>query len=118
MIERAREAMRIVEPKIKEVIRQRGKGGKLVIDFDDLHYFGTPEECRVLYLKLKEDGDQLELLKEVNGLLIEAMIDHKVIARKDLSHITLNKQTKRYEANQLHLTLLNSTFALKDLMKN
>lgn len=43
------------------------------------------------------------------------MLDHKVLERKDLSHITLNKG--RYEVNKLHLTLLNSSFAFKDLLK-
>ena len=45
------------------------------------------------------------------------MIDHKVVNRKDLTHIKLNKTNGRYEANQLHLTLLNSTFAIKELIK-
>ena len=43
------------------------------------------------------------------------MLDHKVLERKELSHINLNKG--RYEANQLHLTLVNSTFAIKELLK-
>ncbi len=43
------------------------------------------------------------------------MIDHKVLERQELSHINLNKG--RYEANQLHLTLVNSTFAIKQLIK-
>jgi len=45
------------------------------------------------------------------------MIDCKVIKRNELTHITLNKEKGRYEPNKLHLTLLNSTFALKDLLK-
>jgi hypothetical protein len=45
------------------------------------------------------------------------MIDHKVLERKDLSHIRLNPKTRRYECEQMHLTLLNSSFAIKDLIK-
>lgn len=45
------------------------------------------------------------------------MLDHKVLERKDLSHIRLNPKTKRYESDKVHLTVLNSSFALKELMK-
>ena len=46
------------------------------------------------------------------------MIDSKVIKRNELTYINLNKEKGRYEPNQLHLTLLNSSFALKDLLRN
>lgn len=46
------------------------------------------------------------------------MLDHKVLERKDLSHVSLNPKTKRYESDKLHLTLLNSSFAIKELMKD
>jgi hypothetical protein len=65
----------------------------------------------VIFLRIKEN----ELLLELNGLVIQTMLDHKVLERKELSHINLNKG--RYEANQLHLTLVNSTFAIKELIK-
>lgn len=44
------------------------------------------------------------------------MIDHKVLNRKQLIHIKLNKETGMYESEKLHLTLLNSTFAMKILL--
>jgi hypothetical protein len=44
------------------------------------------------------------------------MIDHKVLTRKQLIHIKLNKETGFYESEKLHLTLLNSTFAMKTLL--
>lgn len=88
------------------------------LEFEDLDIFGTPEETRVVYMKLKEAGDQYELLKDINGIIIEGMIDHKVVARKDLVHTKFNKDKMRYEASQLHLTLMNASFALKDLLKN
>lgn len=50
--------------------------------------------------------------------MIQSLLDHKVLERKDLSHIRLNPKTKRYECDKMHLTLLNSSFALKDLMKD
>jgi hypothetical protein len=47
----------------------------------------------VIFVRIKEN----ELLLELNGLLIQTMLDHKVLERKELSHINLNKG--RYEAN-------------------
>jgi len=34
-----------------------------------------------------------------------------------LSHVHFNKHKNRYELDQLHLTLVNSAFAMKDLLK-
>ena len=65
----------------------------------------------MIFLRIIEN----EMLLELNGLLIQTMLDHKVLERKELSHINLIKG--RYEANQLHLTLVNSTFAIKELIK-
>ena len=39
------------------MIQEGGDKGRLRIDFDKLEYFGTPDETRVIYAKLKEDGD-------------------------------------------------------------
>ena len=103
---------------MKAIIAERGINGRLIIEFDELEIFGTPEETRVVYMKLKEDTDQFELLREVNHIIIQSLVDHKVLERKDLSHIRLNPKTKRYESDKLHLTLLNSSFAIKDLMKD
>ena len=44
------------------------------------------------------------------------MIDHKVVNRKKLIHIKLNKSTGMYESEKLHLTLLNSSSAMKVLL--
>ena len=60
-----------------------------------------------MFLRIKDS----ELLKELNGLLIQGLLDHKVLERKDLSHITLNNG--RYEQSTLHLTLVNSTLGMK-----
>ena len=45
------------------------------------------------------------------------MIDHKVVDRKELSHTIMNREKQRYEANQVHLTFINSSFAMRDLLK-
>ena len=49
--------MRAVEPMIKQAIEERGVNGKLRVEFDQLEIFGTTEECRVVYMKLKEESD-------------------------------------------------------------
>lgn len=110
-IERAREAMRNVEAHIREVIGSK----PLIVEFDQLEIFGTPEETKVVYGKVKEDSEDYERIKEINGIIIQAMIDNKVIERKDLSHISLNRG--RYEADKLHMTVMNSSFAMRDLLK-
>jgi 2'-5' RNA ligase len=47
-----------------------------MLNFEDLGFFGTEDETKVIYVKLNENDDQFELLKEINGILIQAMIDH------------------------------------------
>ena len=56
-VEKARQALRIIAPKIQELILAKGINGKLRIEFDSLEIFGTPDETRVVYLKLKEEGE-------------------------------------------------------------
>ena len=117
-VERARGAVKACENEVKAIIAERGINGRMIIEFDKLEIFGTPDETRVVYMKIKEDTDQFELLREVNHILIQSLIDHKVLQRRELSHVNLNPKTKRYESDKLHLTLLNSSFAIKDLMKD
>jgi 2'-5' RNA ligase len=37
-------------------VKVRGENGKLVIYFDGFGYFGSKEETRTIYLKIKEDS--------------------------------------------------------------
>ena len=39
------------------------------------------------------------------------MLDHEVLEEHELSHIRLNEELGRHENDQLHITLMNSTFA-------
>lgn len=52
------------------MVAQRGLGGKLVLEFEKLHYFGNAKDTRVIYMKLNENSDQYELLKDINHLLV------------------------------------------------
>lgn len=44
------------------MIKERGADGKLKLEFAGLDVFGTPENTRVIFMKLKESGSQYELL--------------------------------------------------------
>jgi 2'-5' RNA ligase len=69
-VERARGAVKACENEVKAIIAERGINGRMIIEFDKLEIFGTPDETRVVYMKIKEDTDQFELLREVNHILI------------------------------------------------
>jgi 2'-5' RNA ligase len=38
------------------MIKTRGENGKLKLEFAGLDVFGTPENTRVIFMKLKENG--------------------------------------------------------------
>ncbi len=42
------------------MIKERGADGKLKLEFAGLDVFGTPENTRVIFMKLKESGSQYE----------------------------------------------------------
>ena len=86
-----------------------------MIEFDGLGFFGKPNEAKVVYAKLKDKGPTHELLSEINDLLVRSMLKNNVIEENELSHLGLNPATGRYELDQMHITLMNSTFAKRDL---
>ena len=49
--------MKACENEVKAIIAERGIDGRLIIEFDKLEIFGTPEETRVVYMKIKEDTE-------------------------------------------------------------
>lgn len=49
--------MKDIEPQLVQMIKDRGVNGKLTLSFEGLDMFGTPEKTRVLFMKLKENGD-------------------------------------------------------------
>lgn len=49
--------MKDLTPTIEGMIADRGVDGKMVLDFDGLDLFGTSEETRVIFMKLKEEGE-------------------------------------------------------------
>ena len=109
--------MRNLEPQIQDLIKTRGLNGKLVIDFDGLEFFGSPENTTVIFMKLKESGPAYELLQDINHLLIQAALDNQILEKYELSHVRLNKKTQRYELDQLHCSLVNCSWGQGQLMK-
>jgi 2'-5' RNA ligase len=112
-IEKAREALAAVEPKIKEKMLAKSidpeKG--IVLEFEGLRFFGSEEKTRVIYMKLKEEGEAFEFVKDIVDLLVKECLERKVLEKHQLSHCNYNKQTERYELEQLHLTIVNSSWA-------
>lgn len=113
----AKKVLSQCEDQIKEMIKTRGVNGKLAIEYSGVGHFGTPEATTVIYLQIKEEGAQFELLKDIQHLLVDTLLKEKVVFFRDLSHIHFNKETQKYEQNKYHLTLMNSTFASKQLIE-
>lgn len=55
-VEQSRLVLISIENEIKEMIKNRGENGKLKLEFAGLDVFGTPENTRVIFMKLKESG--------------------------------------------------------------
>lgn len=104
-------ALKQVESKVKKLIRQHGDKKRLTLNFPNLGYFGKPNATKVIYLEIEESTKQFELLRDIADILIRAMLNNGVIDESELSHIYFNPKTNRYENDQLHVTLMNSTFA-------
>jgi hypothetical protein len=99
------------------LIADKSADGKLHISFDGLGIFGEPESARVIYMKLKEEGPQFELLQEIVHLLISNSLKSKILDESELSHIKYNKDTEKWQLNQLHLTLMNGIHGKHQLIK-
>ena len=78
-VEQARQMMKSIEPQVKDMIAKRGKNGKLTLSFDGLDMFGTPENTRVIFMKLMENGDQFQLLQDINHLIIKSALEQNLI---------------------------------------
>ena len=86
-----------------------------MVEFEGIGSFGKPHDTKVIYAKLKDKGLTHDLLSEINDLLVRSMLKNKVIEEGELSHLSLNPATGRYELDQMHITLMNSAFAKRDL---
>ena len=116
-IELARKVMKDNEDQIRDMVKSRGHNQRLLIQFDGLGFFGkTENSASVIYMKIKEDdGQMIELLKDVIHLLVHSMLEAGVLEKHEMSHVSFNNKSKRYELKQQHLTLMNSAYAARQL---
>ena len=85
--------MKDLTPTIQAMIGDRGVNGRLVLDFDGLDLFGSPEEARVIYMKLNEEGDQFKLFRDINSLIIGSCLKYDLLEKHELSHIDYDYKT-------------------------
>ena len=102
-------ALQQVEKKIKSLILNLGREGKLILDFPCTQTMGPIHKARTVYLE--PDAKSIYLLKQISGVLIQAMLDHEVLSEDELSHVIYNQDEGRFENEVLHCTLMNCNFA-------
>jgi hypothetical protein len=89
----------------------------LYIDFDQLEVMGTQTKSRVLFTRphLTNSGK----LKDLIDVLLTKFIDNNLIPEdiQKSSHIYYNDSTERWEIEKPHVTLMNSTFLLREQIK-
>jgi 2'-5' RNA ligase len=110
-VEKARKVLEVVEPRIKELFASKGLVNGLELAFDGLQSFSIENDTRVVFMKLKEDGEAFERVRDIVDLLVKECLQQEVLQKQELSHCNYNKQTQRYELEQLHLTIVNASWA-------
>jgi len=103
-----------IQPEINEFVKDKA----IYSFFDTFEIFGKPHESRVLYAKPK--NSQSDKLFDVLDILFSNLAENKVLNKDALqySSIAVNEKTDRYEKEKLHLTIMNSTFSLRENFKN
>jgi len=104
----------IIQPEIKELVKEN----EIYSFFDTFEVFGKPHESRVLYAKPKNsDSDKLF---DILDILFSNLVENKILNKDALqySDIAVNDKTDRYEKDKLHMTIMNSTFAVRENLKN
>jgi len=107
---------KILKEKILPEIKEYLQNEEIYSFFDTFEVFGKPHESRVLYAKPK--NHESDRLFDVLDILFANLIENKILSPNALqcSNIKLNKKNDRFEKEKLHLTLMNSTFALRENM--
>jgi hypothetical protein len=114
-VEACRTVMKTIAPEIQNMIAERGENGKLFVEFDGLDFFGSHENTRVIYMKMKEIGPQFDLLKDIVHVIIKNLIDNQILEKHELSHIKW--KDGKYFLEQYHLSLVNSSWGQNQLLK-
>jgi len=85
---------------------------------DSFEVFGNPHESRVLYAKPR--NNESNKFYNLLDILFSNLVENNVL-NKDLlqfSNIIFNEKSNRYEKEKVHLTIMNSTFAMRENIKN
>jgi hypothetical protein len=111
----------LVEQLIKECEEQVKKlldGNPLHVDFDQLEIMGNPNKTRVLYTRPHNINS--EKFRDVIDTYLSKFIESNLISEdmRSLSHIYFNEITERYENEKAHVTLMNSTYVLRQGIKS
>ena len=81
------------------MIKERGVDGKLKLEFAGLDVFGTPENTRVIFMKLKENGSQYELLQDIVNIIIHSYLNNGIVEKHELQHIHFDYKKQYYTLN-------------------
>lgn len=109
---------KILKEKILPEIKEFLKNEEIYSFFDSFEVFGKPHESRVLFAKPKNNNT--DRLYDVLDILFSNLVENKILNQNALqySNIILNKESDRFEKEKLHLTIMNSTFAYRENLKN
>jgi activating signal cointegrator complex subunit 1 len=109
---------KILKEKIQPEINEFVKGNAMYSFFESFEVFGKPHESRVLYAKPK--NAESDKLFDVLDILFSNLVENKILNKDALqySNIKVNEKTDRFEKDKLHMTIMNSTFAVRDNLKN
>lgn len=101
----------------EDSIRKILDGTPLYLDFDQLEIMGTHNKTRVLYTRPNLTNS--EKLRDVIDVLLNKFIENEIITEemRESSFIFFNDISGRYENQKLHVTLLNSTFLMRQKLK-
>lgn len=112
-VELAKATMEAAAPKIQAVFDKNdiNKEEGIKLSFEGLKYFGQPDRTRVIYMKLKEEGKDFEIVRDIVDILVRECLSANVLTEDELSHCKVNPETGRYELEQMHLTIVNASWA-------
>lgn len=102
----------------EETIKKILDENSLMIEFDQLEIMGQQNKTRVLYTRPHLANS--EKLRDVIDTLLNKFIDSDILTdeMRQSSHIHFNEITERFENEKLHVTLMNSTFLIRENLQN
>jgi activating signal cointegrator complex subunit 1 len=114
-------SINLLEKIIKESEEEVQKildGSPLYLEFDQLEIMGNPNKTRVLYTR--PHATNSEKFKDILDIYLNKFIESGLITEdmKNAVYIYFNEASGRYENRQTHVTLMNSTFLIRQGLSN